>query len=55
MPGGSGALALDGVPGVVLTSNIVGSPVDEVNFDDRVRVVFEEQNGIWYPLFEKVA
>jgi uncharacterized OB-fold protein len=46
-------VALDGVPGVVLTSNIVGSPVDEVTFDDRVRVVFEEQDGIWYPLFEK--
>jgi hypothetical protein len=46
---------LDGVPGVVLTTNIVGSPVDQVDIDDRVRVVFEEQDGIWYPLFEKVG
>jgi uncharacterized OB-fold protein len=46
---------LDGVPGVYLTTNIVGSPVDEVNFDDPVRVVFEEQDGIHYPLFEKVG
>src|SRR5579871_5707954 len=46
---------LDGVPGVFLTTNIVGSPVDEVSFDDPVKVVFEEQDGIFYPLFEKVA
>lgn len=45
---------LDGVPGVVLTTNIVGSPVDDVDFEDRVRVTFEEQDGIWFPLFEKV-
>jgi uncharacterized OB-fold protein len=44
---------LDGVPGVYLTTNIVNCPVDEVNFDDKVRVVFEEQDGIFYPLFEK--
>ena len=30
---------LDGVPGVVLTTNIVGCPVEEVDFDDPVRVV----------------
>jgi uncharacterized protein len=46
---------LDGVPGVYLTTNIVNCPVDAVDFDDPVRVVFEEQNGIWYPLFEKVS
>lgn len=45
---------LDGVPGVVLTTNIVGSPVDAVDFEDRVRVTFAEQDGIWFPLFEKV-
>ncbi len=48
-------VALDGVPGVYLTTNIVGSPVEEVAFDDRVRVTFDEQDGIFYPLFEKVA
>jgi uncharacterized OB-fold protein len=44
---------LDGVPGVYLTTNIVNCPVEEVRFDDKVRVVFEEQDGIYYPLFEK--
>jgi len=47
-------IRLDGVPGVILTTNIVGSPVDAVDFEDRVRVTFEEQDGIWFPLFEKV-
>ena len=46
---------LDGVPGVYLTTNIVGSPVDEVKFDDKVRVVFDEQDGIYFPVFEKVS
>ncbi len=46
---------LDGVPGVILTTNIVNCPVENVRFDDPVRVVFEEQDGIWFPLFEKVA
>ena len=48
-------VALDGVPGVILTTNIVNCDVDAVDFDDKVKVTFEEQNGIWYPLFEKVA
>jgi hypothetical protein len=39
----------------VLTTNIVGTPVDDVRFDDRVKVVFDEQDGIWFPVFEKVA
>lgn len=46
---------LDDAPGVYLTTNIVGCPVDAVAIDDAVRVTFEEQDGIWYPLFEKVA
>ncbi|MDE2597773.1 MAG: OB-fold domain-containing protein [Sphingomonadales bacterium] len=46
---------LDGVPGVILTTNIVGCGVDEIDFEDKVRVVFEEQDGIWFPLFEKHA
>lgn len=46
---------LDDVPGVFLTTNIVGSPVDEIDVDDRVQVVFEEQAGVHYPLFEKVV
>ncbi|MET0239159.1 MAG: OB-fold domain-containing protein [Sphingobium sp.] len=46
---------LDDAPGVYLTTNIVGSPVDAVDMDDPVRVTFEEQSGVWYPLFEKVG
>ncbi len=46
---------LDGVPGVYLTTNIVGSPVESVDIDDPVKVVFEEQDGIWFPLFEKTG
>ncbi|MET0179486.1 MAG: OB-fold domain-containing protein [Novosphingobium sp.] len=46
---------LDDAPDVFLTTNIVNAPVDTVDIDDRVRVVFEEQDGIWYPLFERVS
>ena len=46
---------LDGVPGVYLTTNIVRCSPDEVDVDDKVRVTFEEQEGIYYPLFEKVG
>jgi uncharacterized OB-fold protein len=46
---------LDGAPGVVLTTNVVNCAPEEVNFDDRVKVTFDEQDGIWFPLFEKVA
>ncbi|MFT4025433.1 MAG: OB-fold domain-containing protein [Novosphingobium sp.] len=44
---------LDGVPGVVLTTNIVNCDVDDVKFDDKVKVTFDEQDGIWFPVFEK--
>jgi uncharacterized OB-fold protein len=46
---------LDGVPDVILTTNIVNCDVEDVDFGDKVKVTFEEQNGIWYPLFEKVG
>lgn len=46
---------LDDAPDVVLTTNIVNCPVDAVDIDDQVTVIFEEQDGIWYPLFEKIA
>ena len=46
---------LDGVPGVYLTTNIVGSAVEDVKFDDPVRVTFDEQEGIYFPVFEKVS
>ncbi len=46
---------LNDAPNVILTTNIVGCPVDAVDIDDKVQVVFEEQDGIWFPLFEKVS
>ncbi|MBP9033292.1 MAG: OB-fold domain-containing protein [Pseudomonadales bacterium] len=48
-------VALDGAPGVYLTTNIVGCPVDEVDIGDRVRVTFEQQDDVYLPLFEKNA
>ena len=47
-------VAIDGAPGVFLTTNIVGCPVDAVDIGDRVRVNFEQQGEIYFPLFEKV-
>ena len=34
-------------------ANIVGSPIEDVNFGDKVRVTFERADEIYYPLFEK--
>lgn len=44
---------LDDAPEVIITSNVINCPVDAVDFGDKVQVTFEEQDGIWYPLFEK--
>jgi uncharacterized protein len=48
-------VAIDGAPGVYLTTNIVGSPVETVDIGDRVRVKFEHQGDVYLPLFEKVG
>jgi len=48
-------VAVDGAPGVFLTTNIVGCPVDEVQIGDRVRVKFEQHGDIYLPLFERVG
>jgi len=45
-------VALDDDPRARLTTNIVNCEVDEVVIGMRVRVVFEEADGIWIPLFE---
>jgi uncharacterized OB-fold protein len=37
---------------VRLTTNIVGCPVDAVHVDQPVRVVFEQHEDVWIPLFE---
>lgn len=44
---------IDGAPGVTLTTNIVNCPVEDVRPEDKVRVTFDEQDGIWFPVFEK--
>ena len=48
-------VALDGAPGVYLTTNIIGCPPDEVEVGDQVRVTFEQHDDVFIPLFEKVA
>jgi uncharacterized OB-fold protein len=46
---------LDGAPGVYLTTNISGCPVEPVDLGDHVRVTFERQDDICYPSFERIA
>lgn len=46
-------VALEEDPGIYLTTNIIGCPPEAVAVGDRVRVVFEEDEGIFFPLFEK--
>lgn len=48
-------VAVDGAPGVYLTTNIVGCPPETVDVGDRVKVSFEQQGEVYYPLFEKLA
>jgi uncharacterized protein len=48
-------VAIDGAPGVFLTTNIVGCPVEAVAIGDHVRVRFEQQGEVYLPLFEKIA
>ena len=47
-------IALDGVPGVYLTTNIVGCDVEAVRIGDRVRARFEQHGEVYLPLFEKI-
>jgi uncharacterized protein len=48
-------VAIDGAPGVYLTTNIVGCSVDAVEIGDAVRARFEQHGEIHLPLFEKIA
>ena len=48
-------VAVDGAPGVILTTNIVNCPVEAVDVGDKVCVVFEQQEDVFLPLFEKVS
>lgn len=47
-------VAIDGAPGVFLTTNIVGCPVEAVDVGDRVRVTFLQQDDVYLPLFKKI-
>lgn len=42
----------DGVEGVLLTVNIVGEGALETKIGDRVTVGFDEQDGIWFPVYQ---
>ena len=46
-------VALDDAPGVYLTTNIVGCAVEDVDIGDRVTVIFEQQDDVYLPLFQK--
>jgi uncharacterized OB-fold protein len=48
-------VAIDGAPGVMLTTNIVNCAPESVDVGDRVRVTFEAQGDVWIPLFEKAG
>jgi uncharacterized OB-fold protein len=48
-------VAIDGAPGVYLTTNIVGCSVDAVEIGDAVRARFEQHGEIYLPLFEKMT
>ena len=43
---------LAAAPGVRLTTNVVGCPPYDVHVGMQVRVVFEQQGDVWFPLFE---
>jgi len=43
---------LAAAPGVRLTTNVVNCPPYDVQVGMQVRVVFEQQGDVWFPLFE---
>ncbi|MEZ5140453.1 MAG: OB-fold domain-containing protein [Acidimicrobiales bacterium] len=46
---------LDEQPGLRLTSNLIGVPDEAIEIGMRVRVAFDERDGIFFPLFEPDA
>jgi uncharacterized OB-fold protein len=46
-------VALDGAPGVILTTNIIGCPPESVDMGDRVKVKFIQVEDVYLPMFEK--
>ena len=43
---------LDDAPGVYLTTNIVNCPVEQVSIGMSVKVLFEQHDDVFVPLFE---
>lgn len=48
-------IQLDGVDGVLLTSNVVGCDPESVDIGDRVAVEFEQHEDVFVPVFRRVA
>lgn len=46
---------LDGEPGVRITARVVDCDIDALAIGDRVAVTFEEEGGIWFPLFRPIS
>jgi len=46
---------LDEQPGLRLMTNIANCPAESVRIGMRVRVVFEQRDDVWLPLFEPVG
>lgn len=47
-------VAIDGAPGVILTSNVTDCCVESVEIGDRVEVYFEQEEDVWLPFFRPV-
>lgn len=48
-------VSIDGAPGVFLTTNIINCDPAGVDIGDQVRVVFEQHEDVYLPLFERVS
>lgn len=47
-----GLVELDEQTGLRLTTNLVGCSIEAIHIGMRVRVTFEQQGTVWFPLFE---
>jgi uncharacterized protein len=55
VPFGIAIVGLDEQPALRLTTNIVGTGLDQVAIGQRVRVMFDACGDVWLPLFTPVA
>lgn len=49
-----GLVELEEQPDVRITTNIVNQPLDAVMIGQQVKVLFEQHEDVWLPLFEPV-